>query len=419
MATATNSALTPDIITKEALTILHNNIVFCRNVNRQYDNSNTLGGQKNSGAIRIRLPNKYVTNTGAALATGDTIDTVEQAVTLTVGTQRHVDTSFLTEELTNDIDTFSERILAPGISVLASMFDYDMMAMAYAGVGNSVGTQGTTPATAKVLLDAHKKMSHAATPMSQRYATVDPNANAGLVDGLKGLFNAQSLIAENYRSGLMADNQLGFRELAMSQSVPVHTNGTRLDTDTFAVDGDTIATPSAGAQSIVVDGVNGTETITAGEVFTIAGCYACNPETKQSTGELYQFVVLNDETAAGNQWTIDIANPIYAADAEGLQNVVGATYAAAVVDGSTVTFVGTASGTGPQSLAYHKDSFVVGTTDLEMPNGVHFASRQVLDGISMRIVRQYRIDSDDIPCRIDLLYGGVVARGETACRIWG
>ena len=75
MATATNSPLTPDIITKEALTILHNNITFCRNVNRQYDNSNTMGGQKNSGAIRIRLPNKYVTNTGSALATGDTIDT--------------------------------------------------------------------------------------------------------------------------------------------------------------------------------------------------------------------------------------------------------------------------------------------------------------------------------------------------------
>lgn len=416
MATATNSVLTPDIITKEALTILHNNIVFVRNVNRQYDNSNTLGGQKNSGAIRIRLPNKYVTNTGAALATGDTIDTVEKAVTLTVGTQRHVDTSFLTEELTNDIDTFSERILAPGISVLASMFDYNMMAMAYAGVGNSVGTQGTVPATAAVLLNAHKKMSHAATPMSQRCCTVDPAANAGLVDGLKGLFNAGNQISENYRSGLMADNQLGFREIAMSQSVPVHTNGTRLDTDTFAVDGDTIAN---GGTTIDVDGVNGTETLTAGEVFTIANCFSCNPETKQSTGELYQFVVGADATAAGNQWTITIANPIYAADAEGLQNVVGATAAAAVVDGSTVTFAGTASGTGPQNLAYHKDSFVVGTTDLEMPNGVHFSSRQVMDGISMRIVRQYRIDTDDIPCRIDILYGGVVARPETACRIWG
>jgi len=416
MATATNTALTPDVITKESLTILHNYLVFTRNVNRQYDNSNTMGGQKNSGAIRIRLPNKYVTNTGAALATGDTIDTVEKAVNLTVGTQRHVDTSFLTEELTNDIDTFSERILQPGVSVLASMFDYDMMAMAYAGVGNSVGTAGTTPATAGVMLDAHKYMNYFATPMNQRCAVLNPDANAGLVDGLKGLFNSQSTIEENYKMGLMANNQLGFKELAMSQSVPVLTTGTRLVSDTFLVDGDTI---SNGGTTIDVDGVNGTETIKAGEVFTIAGCYSCNPETKQSTGKLYQFVVGADATASGNQWTITIANPIYAADAEGLQNVVGATAAAAVVDGNEVTFIGAASTAYPQNLAFHKDAFVVGTTDLEMPNGVHFSSRQVMDGISMRIVRQYRIDTDDIPCRIDILYGGVVARGETATRIWG
>lgn len=416
MATATNTPLTPDIINLEALTILHNSIVFTRNVNRQYDNSNTMGGQKNSGAIRIRLPNKYVSQTGAALATGDTIDTVEKAVTLTVGTQRHVDTSFLTEELTNDIDTFSERILAPGISTLASMFDYDMMQIAYQGVGNSVGTPGTTPATAGVLLDAHKYMNYFATPVNQRCAVLNPDANAGLIDGLKGLFNTQSLISENYRTGLMADNQLGYRELAMSQSVPVHTNGTRLDTDTFLVDGDTA---TEGGTTIVVDGVTGTETLTAGEVFTIAGCYSVNPETKQSTGKLYQFVVAADVTAAGNQWTITYANPVYSAASEGLQNVAGASMAAAIVDGNEVTFMGSASTAYAQNLAFHKDTFVVGTTDLEMPNGVHFSSRQVMDGISMRIVRQYRIDSDDIPARIDILYGGVVARGETGTRIWG
>lgn len=416
MATATNSALTPDIITKEALTILHNNIVFVRNVNRQYDNSNTMGGQKNSGAIRIRLPNKYVTNSGAALATGDTIDTVEKAVTLTVGTQTHVDTSFLTEELTNDIDTFSERILAPGISVLASKFDYDMMDVAFKGVGNSVGTPGTTPATAKVLLDAHKYMNYSATPMNQRCACLDPDANAGLVDGLKGLFNSQSLIDSNYRNGLMADNQLGYRELSMTQSVRVLTTGTRLVSDTFAVDGDTA---TEGGTTIDVDGVNGTETLAAGEVFTIAGCYSVNPENKQSTGQLQQFTVTAANTAAGNQWTIAFEPAVYSAASEGLQNIAGATMAAAIVDGSVVTFMGAASTDYPQNMAFHKDFMVVGTTDLEMPNGVHFASRQVLDGISMRIVRQYRIDTDDIPCRIDLLYGGKVARGETACRIWG
>lgn len=416
MATATNSPLTPDIITKEALTILHNSVTFCRNVNRQYDNSNTMGGQKNSGAIRIRLPNKYVTNTGAALATGDTIDTVEKAVTLTVGTQRHVDTSFTTEELTNDIDTFSERILEPSASVLGSMFDYDVMARTL-DIGNSVGTAGTTPATAGVLLDSHKYMNYFATPQSQRYACLNPDANAGLVDGLKGLFHSGSSLEDQYKSGLMANNQLGFRELSMSQNVRTLTTGTRLTTDSFLVDEDIL---TEGGNSFDVDGVNGAETLTAGEVFTVAGCYSVNPETKQSTGKLMQFAVTTAITASGNQFTTLTFSPnVYSAASEGLQNVTGATIDAAFVNGAPVTFIGAASTDYAQNIAFHKDAFVVATTDLEMPEGVHFSSRQVMDGISMRMVRQYRIDTDDIPCRMDILYGSVTARPETATRIWG
>ncbi|MBT8449484.1 MAG: hypothetical protein KJO69_07335, partial [Gammaproteobacteria bacterium] len=68
---------------------------------------------------------------------------------------------------------------------------------------------------------------------------------------------------------------------------------------------------------------------------------------------------------------------------------------------------------------FHRDAFILATTDLEMPDGVHFSSRQVMDGISMRLVRQYRIGTDDIPCRIDILAGYVSPRPELATRIWG
>jgi hypothetical protein len=142
-----NATLKPDIITKEALTLFHNNLTFTRQANRQYDNSNSMGGQKNGGAIRIRLPNKYLTQTGAALASGTDLDTTEQSVTLPAGTQLHVDTNFTSTELTNDIDTFSERILSPGMSVLASMVDYRVLADVTKQMHNSVGTAGTTPGT--------------------------------------------------------------------------------------------------------------------------------------------------------------------------------------------------------------------------------------------------------------------------------
>jgi len=55
---------------------------------------------------------------------------------------------------------------------------------------------------------------------------------------------------------------------------------------------------------------------------------------------------------------------------------------------------------------------------LIMPNDVHFKSRQVLDGISMRIIQQYTISDDAIPGRIDVLYGYKTIREQLAAKVW-
>lgn len=54
-----------------------------------------------------------------------------------------------------------------------------------------------------------------------------------------------------------------------------------------------------------------------------------------------------------------------------------------------------------------------------MPGGVDFAAREVYDGISMRIIRQYDINSDNFPCRIDILYGWKTIYPELGCRLIG
>jgi hypothetical protein len=86
---------------------------------------------------------------------------------------------------------------------------------------------------------------------------------------------------------------------------------------------------------------------------------------------------------------------------------------------ATVTFVGAASTAYPQNLIYHKDAISFATADLLLPNGVDMASRQVHNGISMRVVRQYDINNDRMPCRIDVLYGYSVIRAPMAVRLWG
>ena len=180
-----NSILTIDMITRKALEILENNLVLSRNVNRQYDDSFAVEGAKIGSTLRIRLPDRALVTNGAALQVQDDN---EQFTTLTVSTQKHIGVNFTSAELTMQLDDFAERVLKPRVSQLAASVDADV-ANAYQNIYSSVGTPGTTPATSLVLLQAHQKLNEYAVPMDQRYATVNPAANAGLVEGMKGFFN--------------------------------------------------------------------------------------------------------------------------------------------------------------------------------------------------------------------------------------
>jgi len=401
-----NSLLTIDMITRKALEILENNLVITRTVNRQYDDSFAVEGAKIGSTLRIRLPDRALVTDGAALQVQDD---QEQKVTLTVSSQKHIGVNFTTAELTMQLDDFAERVLKPRISQLASSIDADV-ANAYSSVYQSVGTPGTTPATSLVLLQAQQKLNESAAVMDPRYAVVNPAANAALVEGMKGLFNPTSTISRQFKNGMMGEGILGLNEVSMSQSIKQLTTGTRVATAGFVK----TTVSSQGADSIVLKTYAASATIKAGEVFTVADCYSVNPQTRESTGSLQQFVVTADATADGSgDVTVSVSPAIYTSS-----------QALATVDSfptvnKAVTFLGAASTQYPQNLVYHRDAITFATADLLLPQGVDTASRQVHNGISMRIVRQYDINNDRMPCRIDVLYGYSAIRPAMACRIWG
>jgi hypothetical protein len=390
------------MITRKALEILENNLVLTRNVNRQYDDSFAVEGAKIGSTLRIRLPDRALVTDGAALQTQDDN---EQFTTLTVSSQKHIGVNFTSAELTMQLDDFADRVLKPRISQLASSIDADV-ANAFKTIGNSVGTPGTTPATSLVLLQAQQKLNENAAVMSPRYATVNPAANAGLVEGMKGLFNPTDTISKQFKNGMMGTGVLGFDEINMSQSIKQFTTGSRTNGTTSA------AVTAEGATSIALTGLGSTNTVLAGDVFTVADCFAVNPQTRESTGSLFQFVALANVTASGGAATVTVA-PIYSADhALATVNVLPATSKAA-------TFIGSASTQYPQNLVYHKDAITFATADLLLPQGVDMAARANHNGISLRIVRQYDINNDRMPCRIDVLYGYSTIRPQMACRLWG
>jgi len=398
-----NSILTIDMITRKSLEILENNLVLTRNVNRQYDDSFAVEGAKIGSTLRIRKPDRALVTDGAALVTQDTN---EQYTTLTVSSQKHVGVNFTSAELTMQLDDFADRVLKPRISQLAASIDADV-ANAYKGIYQSVGTPGTAPATSLVLLQAQQKLNEAAAGMTPRYATVNPAANAGLVEGMKGFFNPTDTISRQFKNGMMGTGVLGYEEINMSQSIKVHTNGAWGTTITST------GTLSTEGQATLPISFTGTaKTWKVGDVFTIANVYAVNPQTRESTGSLQQFVVTEDLTAT-TTGTLKISPAIYTA-AHALATVNAFPQAAAAV-----TMLGSASAQNPQNLVYHQDAITFATADLLLPRGVDMASRQTHNGISLRIVRQYDINNDRMPCRIDVLYGYGVIRPELACRLWG
>jgi hypothetical protein len=400
-----NSILTIDMITRKCLEILENNLVLSRNVNRQYDDSFAIEGAKIGSTLRIRLPDRALVTDGAALQVQDDN---EQFTTLTVSSQKHIGVNFTSAELTMQLDDFAERVLKPRVSQLASSVDADV-ATAYKAIYNAVGTPGTVPSTSLVLLQANQKLNEFATPMSPRYATVNPAANAGLVEGMKGLFNPTGTISRQFKNGMMGEGILGLDEINMSQSIVQHTTGV---TPTLPIVATTVA--AQGATTLAISFTSGSPTFKIGDIFTIGSVFAVNPQTRQTTGSLQQFVVTADVTVSSTTTaTLTVQPPMYTS-AHALATINSFPAANAVL-----TFLGGSATAYPQNLIYHKDAITLATADLLLPQGVDMASRQVHNGISLRIVRQYDINNDRRPCRVDVLYGFNAIRPVTAVRLWG
>lgn len=393
-----NTILTPSMITREALRILHQKLNFVGNINRQYDDSFAKSGAKIGDTLNIRLPNQYTVRTGKTLSTQDT---TENKVPLQVATQKGVDVNFSSAELTMSLDDFSSRVLEPAMAVLAANIEADAMSMLL-DVYNNVNNIGSA-ITFNKLLTGRKVLNDNLTPIdNKRSVLLNTQDNVDLIDALKGLFQDSSEISKQYKEGKMG-RTAGF-DFFENTLIPTQTTGTCAASTGYTVNG---AVTTNGATSCVLQ--TGANTFKKGDIFTVAGCNRVHPETKADTGQLQHFVVTADY--AGGAGTLSFAPAIYTST--GQQNVV----AAGMSNGSAVVKIGGASAVYKPSMVFHEDAFAFASADLIMPKGVDFAAREVFDGISLRIVRAYDINNDNLPCRIDVLYGYKTIRAQLACRV--
>ena len=402
-----NTLLTSSVIMKESLRILKNELTFTRGVNREYDDKFGVTGAKIGATINARKPPRYVGRLGQALQVEASTETY---VPITLDTQFGVDVSFSSADLTLSIDEFAGRFLKPAMATIANKVDYDGLQL-FKDVNNFAGTAGvlnggsvTSSQVQSTILAARRKMTENGVPYNPRNIVVDPASSANIVSGFTNLFNPSATISKIFNQGALGDNILGFN-FAEDANVASFTPQSAGSLTAIS------AVPASGANTLAVTTAAGT--VPRGTVFTVAGVFAINPQSRQSTGSLMQFVVTAD-TVVTTSGTL----PIYPAYIPSGQF---ATCTGTPVSTAAITLLSGAVASGPyaQSLAYHQDAFTLATADLLLPGGVDMAERDNFDGISMRMIRQYDINSDLFPTRFDVLYGWKTIYPELAVRITG
>lgn len=402
-----NSLVTIDMITREALRIAHEKSQFIATTDRQYDDSFGKTGAKIGTALRVRKPNQYVRTTGSRVM--DVQDQTESNSTITVATQDHVDMRFNSAELALTIDEISARYIEQAVATLISGIEADYLAYATKATYNCVGTAGTAITTLVTPGAARAKLNQGLAPKDgNRFIQMDSVTMGGLVNGVAAYFNPSNAIASQYKEGLvartsMADYYENERIWSMSNSSDV-TGST-----------DAAALVTNGGSTIDMHTLLPVATQVVGQIFTVAGIYACHPETKAAYPNLQQFTV----TAIGAT-TTTISPTIYMTGAR--KNVctsTGADVTAASFNAQVITYVGAASTVYANPLMYHKEAFQFVTADLPLMDDAHKCVRRVQDGLSMRVWQASDIRNDELLMRIDILYGMAALRPEWACRMVG
>ena len=411
-----NNLLTISMITNEALMVLENELTFSSEVDRNYDDQFAVSGAKIGNTLNVRRPGRFIGTSGPALNVEDFNET---SVPVTLSTQFHVDTQFTTQDLALSLDQFSDRVLKPAVAAVANKIDFDGLTMAKNSTANIVGTAGTPPTSLLTYLTAGAYLDSEGAPRDgRRSCIVEPFTGATIVDSLKGLFVPSDVIGKQYQKGMMGRDSAGMN-WKMDQNVVNQTFGSysdTLSTNTTTFTG-SLTTGWAQTSSITLVSSAGTATLNQGDVIQIAGVYAVNPQNRSAygSGKLRNFVVTADVTVAASAGSSVTVSPAIITGGQ-FQNVtiIGATSTTAVV--TPFNKAGTVS---PQNLVMHKNAFTLATADLELPDGVVFAGRASDKelGLSMRVIRQYTINNDSIPTRVDVLYGWAPLYPELACRV--
>lgn len=405
-----NTFQNPVMYTNECLRSLFNDIILGKRVSRKYQEEFGKDDMKIGDTLNIRRPWRATISSGQAFQPQDYTET---SIPLVINQQKHADTVFTSAQMTLNNQDFSERVIMPKMLQLATQIDMDGYINAKNTVGNLTGTAGTSPNNVSFLFDIGKKLDDFSTPRDgKRYYVADQGTTASQVSSLTGFFNSQKQVAQQYEDGIFVDgtNTIGLK-IGMSQNVARHLTGPLGGSPVVNGANQGITSGWSNTGTLITNGWTAAAAlrVRAGDNFTVPGCVAVNPVTRQSNGVLLQFTVVQDGSSdASGNLTLQISPAIITAGP--FQNCT-----ASPTNGQALTFSGTAATSYARNIAWHPDAFelaVVRMQDLAMFGG--WGSVQSYKGFSLRTFRQAAISNDTVGTRVDALYGWATPYPEQA-----
>lgn len=405
-----NTIITPSIIAKEALFHLENNIIMGEKVHRQYKKEFVKIGD----SVTIRRPVKFVATSGA---TRSNQDVIEETTSIVINNRQHVSWNFSSQDLTLTIEEYAERYIKPAMIVLSNTIDRALCVEGAQEFFNFVGTPGSTPNSFNNLSDIGVKMDDEPVPDDgMRCLVVNPQARWGLANGLGGtgsggVFNADIVhgMVRRGRLGMLANFDIYGDQNIARHTVGTHSGTPLVNDASFTNDTNIVA----------FDGMTGSQTaaLRKGDVINIAGVNSVNDVSKETTGVLQDFVVVNDvdtTTGAGNITVFPDINNGSTASTAAFQTVD-----ALPADNAAITIKGTAATSYPQNLAFHRNALALVTVPLELPDSATFKARADWRGYSIRVIKDYDIDTDEEIIRLDILFGVKAIYPELGVRLTG
>lgn len=381
---------------------------------------NTNGAQMERSSDTIWRPMPYIAQSyDGSDATSNFGDNTQLAVPSTIGYQKH-STALLTAKELRDL-LQENRLGQAAAQKLASDINVSVLSVA-SNQGTIVAARSTAAGGYADVAEADALMNEQGVMMDGRNFALSSRDYNGMAADLAARQTMNTMPTEAYRRSYVGE-VAGFQTFKMDYANRL----TAAAGTTVTVNGaNQYHTPAATSTAATGETSNvdnryqtlaitvGGGTVKVGDAFTIAGVNAVHHITKQDTGQLKTFRIVEILTGSGGTGTVKISPAIVSngggTDAEAQYQNVTATPA----NGAAITFLNIAD--APVNCFWHRDAIELLPASLAVPTdaGADIMRATTDQGVELVMQKQFDINTQKTKYRWDTLYGVAMVQPEMA-----